>query len=308
MNPGGSPTLASPFGESSPDRALELGMTTLEDQAYCEWYGSHLYRGVGDWVELGTFLGSLTLPSVRGLEANLLPAVRAAKVRVFDLFYWDFVMVDSVRGTLLEGCCHEGDWYVDFYGRHIAEALHRVEVNQTDLTKHRYSGEPIEFLVVDIMKNEALVKNVLPEFFGRLLPGDGYVFHQDYLHFYEGWSTLSMFNLRDHFDYVCSLEGTSVVIFRCKNEIPPERLEFPSHSKNIGREWIEEAFDWSLSITDPALHHFVTATKVMMLVHSEHWDEARRLYQEDVKKFPGSCAFRELYAYVRNARQFDLAL
>lgn len=306
-HPGERPTLASPFGEPTLGRAWEFGMTTLEEQAYCEWFGSHLYRGVGQWIELGTFLGSLTMPSVRGLDANPRPAVRAAKVRVFDLFYWDFVMVDCVRGTPLEGRLREGEWYVDFYRHRIAEALHRVEINQADLTKHQYSGEPIEFLIVDIMKYEALVKNVLAEFFVRLLPGDSYVFHQDYLHFYEGWVTLSMYNLRDCFDYVCALENTAVVIFRCRQEIPPEKLEFPLQSKDISREWIEEAFVWSFSIIDPALHHLVAATKVMMLVHSERWDEARRLYQEGARQYPDSYSFRDLYAYVRNARQFDLA-
>ncbi len=306
-NPGALPTLASPFGEPVPGRAWEFGMTTLEEQAYCEWFGSHLYRGVGQWIELGTFLGSLTMPSVRGLEANPRPAVRASKVRVFDLFHWDFVMTDCVRGTPLEGCCKDGDWYVDFYRRRIAEVLHRVEVNQADLTQHRYSGEPIEFLVVDIMKYEALVVNVLREFFSRLLPGAGYVFHQDYLHFYEGWATLSMFNLRDCFDYVCALENTAVVIFRCRREPSPEQLEFPLKSSDISQAWIEEAFAWSFSITDPGLHHLVAATKVMMLVHSERREEACRLYREGVARFPDSYSFRDLHAYVKNARQFDLA-
>jgi len=39
----------------------------------------------------------------------------------------------SVRGTPLEGCCQEGEWYVDFYRGRISDALHRVEINQSVL-------------------------------------------------------------------------------------------------------------------------------------------------------------------------------
>jgi hypothetical protein len=158
--------------------------------------------------------------------------------------------------------------------------------------------------MVDVMKYEALVANVLGQFFGRILPGVGYVFHQDYLHFYEGWITLSMHNLREYFTPVCEVGGA--VVFRCVREAPESKLVFPLDSAALSRDWIEEAFDWSFSIVGEAHHHEVAATKVMMLVHSKRPEEAARLYRESVRKYPGSYSFAWLTEYLKNDRNLEL--
>jgi hypothetical protein len=288
-------------------REVYFGMTTPREQAYCEWFASHLYKGVGDWVELGTFLGSLTKPAVRGLDVNSDPNVKDKKVRVYDLFYWDPVMVNTVKGTPLEGCCDEGEWYVEFYKEYISDVIRRVDVQQTSLTDFKFSGEAIEFLIVDVMKYERLVANVLQEFFPCLIPHDGYVFHQDYLHFYEGWITLSMYRLRDYFSHICTIEGSMGVVFQCRKAIPPEMLSFPEKSTEIGLDWIDEAFDWSFRLIDEKHHHEIAATKVMMLVHSERWDDAKRLYAEYCGRYTGSPAMADLHQYVSEHRRMDLA-
>jgi len=288
-------------------RERYFGMTTLHEQAYCEWFASHLYQGIGDWVELGTFLGSLTKPAVRGLDANSDPQVRDKKVRVYDLFYWDHIMAATVKGTPLEGCCNEGDWYVEFYKEYIADFIHRVDLQQTSLTDFQYSGESIEFLLVDVMKYERLVANVLKEFFPCLLPHNGYVYHQDYLHFYESWITLSMYRLRNYFRYVCSIEGSVGVVFQCLKEIPPEMLSFPEKSTEIDVDWIDEAFDWSFGMIDEKHHHEIAATKIMMLVHCERWEDAKQHYVDTCGRYAGSPEMANLYRYVSENRGVDLS-
>src|SRR5437764_1732959 len=47
-----------------------LGMTSMAEQAYCEWYASQLYTGKGKIVELGSWLGALTLAIAAGLTRN----------------------------------------------------------------------------------------------------------------------------------------------------------------------------------------------------------------------------------------------
>jgi hypothetical protein len=284
-------------------RPWHVGMTSPEEQAYCEWFASHLYRGAGEWLELGSFLGSLTTPSVLGLESNPNPATRFRKIRVFDLFRWDPGMSSSVKGTAFEGCCNVGDSYADLYRKTIAPVAHRVEVNEADLVWHRYSGEPVEFLMVDVMKHEHLVANVLAQFFGRVLPGVGYVFHQDYLHFYEGWITLSMYKLREYFTRVC--EVGAAVVFRCDQRVPESALAFPLDSATISRDWIDDAFDWSFSVIGESHHHEVAATKVMMLVHSKRLDEAARLYREYVVRYPGSYSFGWMTEYLKSDRNLE---
>src|SRR5439155_16209513 len=51
-------------------REWNLGMTSMAEQAYCEWYASHLYTGKGKIVELGAWLGALTIALATGLWRN----------------------------------------------------------------------------------------------------------------------------------------------------------------------------------------------------------------------------------------------
>ncbi|BDE05066.1 hypothetical protein WPS_03420 [Vulcanimicrobium alpinum] len=281
-------------------RTWNVGMTAPEEQAYCEWFASHLYLGAGAWIELGTFLGSLTIPSALGLAANPRRAVRNRRIRAFDLFQWDAVMTASVKGTPFEGRCTEGESYEDLYRATIADVADRVEVHQADLVWYRYDGEPIEFLMVDVMKHEYLVANVLGQFFGHVLPGIGHVFHQDYLHFYEGWITLSMYRLRDYFTPVC--EVGAAVAFRCEEQPPNASLTFPLDSKKIDAAWIDEAFAWSRSVISEQHHHEVAATHVMTLVHANRLEDAARAYHAGAARYPGSYSFAWMTDYLKTDR------
>ncbi len=283
-----------------------VGMTSPEEQAYCEWFASHLYRGTGEWLELGCFLGSLTIPSAHGLEANPRPATKSRKIRVFNLFRWDEIMTSSVKGTPFEGCRQVGESYFDLYKETVADVISRLEVTETDLTAYCYSGEPIEFLMVDVMKSEALVANVLQQFFGKVLPGDGYVFHQDYLHCVEGWITLCMYNLREYYTPVCEVQDSGAVVFRCTKAVPESKLTFPLQSTGISPEWIEAAFAWSCSVISEARHHEIAATKVMMLIHCKRLEEAARLYRDGLRKYPQSYAFVWLLEHLKNIERLEL--
>lgn len=281
-------------------RLWNVGMTAPEEQAYCEWFASHIFRGSGEWIELGTFLGSLTIASANGLRVNPNPAARHRRIQSFDLFRWDAMMTSSVKGTPFEGRGREGESYVDLFRETIAGVADLVDVHEADLVWYRYGGKPIEFLMVDVMKHEYLVANVLAQFFGHVLPGVGHVFHQDYLHFYEGWITLSMYALRDYF--TVRGEMGAAVVFRCEREIPGEKLAFPLVSTVFERSYIEEAFDWSYSVIAEAHHHEVTATKIMMLVHAGLIDDAAEVYRAAVPRYPGSYSFSWMTDYLRDDR------
>lgn len=300
------PVIVDRFLSNPSTRESFFGMSTKEEQAYCEWFASHIYKGGGDWIELGTFLGALTKPAVLGLRANGSLAQEKKRVRVFDLFYWDPIMVDCVQGTPFASCCKEGDWYVNFYKAFISDYIDYVEVNQSDLVKMKYSGEPIEFLAVDIMKYEKLVVNVLREFFPHILPGTGYLFHQDYLHFYEGWITLSMYQLREYFQLILELPNSAGVVFRCLDSIPEEALEFPVDSSEISLDWITEAFAWSFSMISEERHDVIAATHVMMLVHSKRIEEAQREFETYTAIYPESLSLRQTMRYARVNLNIDL--
>ena len=279
-------------------RVPYIGMTTLQEQAYCEWYCTHLYEGAGEVVELGTFLGSLTKSMVNGLRANPRSAARERKVRVYDLFWWDFIMEGCVKGTAYEGMCKEGDWFVEDYRRSIGAWIDRTDVQQADLTKFAYDQKPVEFLMVDVMKYEKLCVNVLRQFFPALLPGEGILFHQDYLHFYEAWVHVIQFLLRDYFEPVTPIDGSGAFVFRCLKEVPADLCTLRAPLKDSWSDvLVEEAFAWSKGIVGEENQAVVTAAHVMMYAHLERWELAEGIYRKFGGLFPDSPAMAELRAY-----------
>mgnify|MGYP006076926183 CR=1 FL=1 len=285
--------------------SLELGMTEPSEQAFCQWYGAHAFKGWGEWVELGSFLGSLTVPGVRGLRVNPSKTAAAHKIRVYDLFRWNSMMVEFADYYEIKDAPTEGTWYIQYYKDYNAHVLDRVEVTQADLTRRDYSGEPIEFLVIDVMKYPALVTNILREFFPSLRAGS-LVFHQDYLHFYEGWITLSMYQMQDCFKFRSALPEGDTVIFEATQSPNPEKLEFLANNEELTVELINDAFDWSRSVIPEAHHHQVDATQCMMYYHAGHHDECRALYQQLATRHSYPSSLADLKAYLENNKLFSL--
>lgn len=262
-------------------RVPYFGMTALQEQTYCEWYCSHLYEGAGAIVELGTFLGSLTKSMVNGLRANPAAGASSRKVRVFDLFYWDHVMTACVRGTAYEGFCREGEWFTEKYKDSLRAWSDHTDVSQADLSKFTYDNEPIEFLMVDVMKNDQLCANVTQQFFPALIPSKGILFHQDFLHFYESWVHVIQFLLKDYFEPLAAVDGSGAFVFKCVKAVPESacNMNFPLKD-SWGDDLIEEAFDWSRGIVGEQNRSAVDAAQVMMYVHLGRPENAERTYRE----------------------------
>lgn len=289
---------AEPFGRV-------FGMTAVIEQAFCQWYGAHAYQGWGEWIELGTFLGSLTFPGVRGLRANQSPAAQNRKIRVYDLFRWEFTMAKTARYSGLIDYPKEGDWYVDFYRQFIAKVIDRVEVNQADLTRRIYSGETIEFLLIDVMKYPAIVRNVLKTYFPSLRAGS-IIFHQDYLHFYESWITLTMYQMRNACKYLKALPKAGAVIFQMTRTPDESSLVFPLDATEIATGLIADAFAWSRSFIPDEQQDKVYAGECMMYFHAGKPDECRRLYQTVQPRFADSSELAQMKKYLSERANFEL--
>jgi hypothetical protein len=287
-------------------RQLYFGMTTLQEQAYCEWYCTHLYKGDGAIVELGTFLGSLTKSMVDGLRANPLPAARARKVQVYDLFWWDFIMAGRVQGTAYAGLRREGEWFDDQYRDCIRAWSDRVAVHKADLTQHIYGGEPIEFLMVDVMKYEALCTQVLRQFFPALRPG-AILFHQDYLHFYEAWVHVIQYLLRDYFRPLTPIDGSAAFIFQCTRAIAPDACTL---ARPLAASWsddlIEAAFAWSKGVAGADNLPAVQAAHVMLYAHLGRWERVDQAYRAHAAAHAGHREVLALRAHLAQQLQHRL--
>lgn len=243
-----------------------VGMTSFDERAYCQWYAERLHTGQGSIVELGSWLGSLTIPLAIGLHRNPPPNARFGRIHAFDLFRWDSDMDSFVRGTRLEGRFAPGDVFLDAYLEELGRWRPLVDAHEGDLSTVAWNAGPIEFLVVDAMKSWRLASNILSEFFAALIPGKSLVFHQDFAHWYTPWIHLLQYRLRDSFELTYDVPRSDGAVFRLVRPLPPLLLEADYGYEDFDYREIEAAFEHSLQLSHPDKHPNIRAAKVKLLI------------------------------------------
>lgn len=282
-------------------------MTSITEQAYCEWYARELYSGQGAIVELGCWLGSLTASLAKGLQANpgIPPEMR--RINVMDYFKWDVVMEDWVEGTRFAGRVQDGGDFQKLYREAIADILEMVDISQADLSERGWKGGAIEFLLIDCMKRIEVASNVARSFFPQLIPGASYVAHQDYLHFFHSWIHVLMYRLRNSIQPVLTVPGSSTVVFKCVRRVRPRQCKFPRSFAEVSPEEIDAAFDWNFEFVDEDLHDAIAAAKVSAFVHKGELDVAKRLYSQYISDpYPESIHFERMHDFFQRFEIVDL--
>jgi hypothetical protein len=195
----------------------------------------------------------------------------------YDLFRWHKSFEIAVKGTTLEGVYKDDDDFYPLFLLSIKDVSDLVVPHQADLGTEKWALGPIEFLLVDSMKYEALLRNIQDSFFPFVMPGRGILMHQDFMHFYESWIHVSMYQLRDSYVPLYALPDAATVIFRCRKEPSRQELDFPGSVSDLPVELIEEAYAWALRIVPEEHRDKIAAAHTMMYVHRADWETARRL-------------------------------
>lgn len=277
------------------------GMTSMSEQAYCEWYMSQLYTGHGEIVELGCWLGSLTQAMVHGLRRN--PRAGGRKIHSYDLFRWHHSFAEALRMTRFANLSFaDGDDFFHLYLESIKDVREGVSPRQADLCHEKWTGGDIEFLLVDAMKYEALVRNIQQNFFPALMPRRGILMHQDFLHFYEGWIHVAMFQLRSYFTPLGILPDSGTFLFRCDKRPEGKALEFPEKVASLPADLVEDALAWALKLVPGEGRDKVAAAHTMLYFHRNDLETARRLYAGYKGTFGNSSGFRDMITYLKDDR------
>jgi hypothetical protein len=200
------------------------GMTTPQEQAFCRDYAARELSGRGEVVDLGCWLGASTVSLLQGMAVHRSPAVRDRSVHAYDRFVWEAWMEPIVAGTPLAGRFAAGDSFLDEFEARVSLWRERIDVHSADLTEPAWSGQPIEFLFVDAMKDRVLTTMIARDFFPSLVPG-AIVLHQDYIFPWCPWIHVLMARLAAHFEPVAAIEDSYGVVFRVRKRIPVAKAE-----------------------------------------------------------------------------------
>ncbi len=269
-----------------------LGMTSKQERCYVKDYAENEYTGQGEIVDLGCWLGSLTLPLVIGLNNNSHINNNQIKIHAYERFIWKKWMNEEVKNTPLENKYNDEDNFLDSFIEQIKPYENQVKIHVGDLKTMTWEeNKPIEFLLVDAMKDWNLTNHILQEFFPALVPNISVIQHQDFCHYRCVWIHLIMYRLKDYFEPMLYVPRGSV-IFKYIRQIPSELLQKTYSLEDFSRTEINQAFDYSLSIVPPEAKPNILAAKIMVLINLGDMAEAQKelelikqtaLYQPDTE-------------------------
>jgi hypothetical protein len=256
-------------------RHRPIGMTTPTELAYLKWHAQEVLRGRGEVVDLGCWFGSTTVALARGLAGNPRREARRRAVHAYDRFIWERWM-DGYAAMASFGPYAPGDSFRREFELAVAPWREQIEVHEADLLQERWDLGEIELLVVDAMKSWELAEHVVRGFFGRLLPGEAHVVHQDFAHCYTPWIHLLTYRLRDHMRPAVDVEGSETVVFFVSGPVGEVVGDLPLGRDSFDDLEVQAAFAHSLAITRPEKHSSIHAARVMLHVYDGELFAARR--------------------------------
>ncbi len=236
----------------------EIGATTPEERAWCQWYGHKVFSGRGAIVEWGPWLGSLTRAYGAGLKQNKDFIKLKGCAHVYDLFRWDDYCEAWVQNTEHAGRLEIGKSFTDYYKQLCADYIDYLEVYESDLTTQKWTQQPIELIINDAVKTCEIGVNVFREFMPHLLPGRGLVAHQDYLWPTDAFLQTFAYLARNAFSYEYTVPNSCMVVFRSRRHFEPQTVAAIQSLADFTPDLIEETFVWSgqtvrLNDRDPRL-------------------------------------------------------
>ncbi|HEX8734011.1 MAG TPA: hypothetical protein VF721_01725 [Pyrinomonadaceae bacterium] len=261
-----------------------VGMTSKTEQDYFARYGEKTYSGKGEIVDLGCWLGSTTIPLVKGLLKNPAFTESNRKVYAYDLFIWFDWMNSSAAGTRLAGKYKEGDNFVEEFKERTKDFARHIEIRAGDLKEIGWTGAEIEFLLVDAMKNWDLANAIVRDFYPSLVPGESIILHQDFAHFFTPWIHLLQWTFRENFDFIDEVPKSQSVIFRYKNKIADELLNKNYSFESFSDAEVNDAFDYSMNLVSKEKLSNVAASKVMWFLHQNEREKAKVEFENLLKR------------------------
>jgi hypothetical protein len=271
-------------------------MTTDWELCLYEAFARDAYRGDGQIVDLGCWLGATTRVLARGLDRNK-HVEDPAPIEAYDLFRWTLEM-DGLVGedTDVADRFLPGDSYYAETQKNVHGYGDLVRLHERDLVGWVPPAEPIEFLLVDAKKTWPLGHSITTGFFPHLIEGSAYVVQQDFCYhrLNEVATRMITWYLRDHLEPVHHVPMSSSVVFRCTKRIDGSAL--PAFSADLFTPAaIDEAYEWCCACVPEEDRSYIRVGKVCHLIDIGLADraaaEAERMRSEEIAIHESSRAY-----------------
>ena len=257
--------------------AKYVGATTAEEQAWCRWYGAEAYTAEGALVELGPWLGSLTLSLCEGLVRNPRASQRREIAYVFDLFEWSDIFEQWSHGTPHAGRFRPGESFEAYYRSLLQDHERFLTVARADLSSAAWNGDAIELLINDAAKSLRIADNVFRAFVPAMIPGRSYIAHQDFLWCTDAYIQVFMYLARDSFVYEHTVRGSTMAIFKNVRRFEPSVLSGYGLDGGMEYDLIRDTFAWSLRTVADANPKLIRLCEAVVLRDFGYTEDARRL-------------------------------
>lgn len=259
------------------------GMSDNSLRNFCFRYASQQYSGKGDLVDLGSWLGATVVPLCEGLRINPAFSFQHHHVHCYDEFIWYENMTKSIvhfphadkRYTL-------GDSFVDGFCTVTRPYQDLIVIHQADLTTATWETKPIEYLMIDAMKNWEIARNITIGFYPYIIAHAGIIIHEDFCHYYTSWIHLIHYRLKGFFEPVDDMSGSSAKAFRCIKPLNKAVLEkiIPQRFDEFSTSEIYDAFDYSLSLVLWYNKPSILAAKAMAFRHKGDYATAKKCLRD----------------------------
>jgi hypothetical protein len=253
------------------------GMTTKWEQAYLVEFSQNQYTGEGEIVDLGCWMGAMSICAARGLANNKRVKDKSKRIHAYDLFVWSSSR-DEHFGVIWQTEKPEDG------GSFLNEFLARTQSWETFIQPHVGDlseigwdqSKKIEVLHNDASKSWSAMNGIISNFYPALIPGISIVIEQDFAHYYTSWLHLIRYALREYFQPIYTIPLSSSIVFRYVKPVPEELLKKVYSFESFSMNEMEKAFDYSLSIADKELHPGILGAKAMLFIWLDDRERARQ--------------------------------
>lgn len=269
--------LTRPWTETKTPASLDIpkGMVGPRERACYYWLGKNWLSGQGTLIDAGAFLGASTLCFATGAaDAGHKDFKGRPLIHAYDYFK----VVDQYVGEAISRDFRpikNGESYLDIFQAQTAAHANLIEPHPGNFLSHKWHGDPVEVLFIDIAKTADLNSHAIAEFFPHLIPGRSVLVHQDYFHCWHPYIHISMEFLADEFEMVDEHVPHQSRVWRLAKPIPAEKIARMA-AYDLSREERLALLDRQIAKSSDFYRPMIEVVKLWQHCIDHDWDTAHK--------------------------------